>query len=367
MTWAGILRMPACFCLTWFMLAGPVGLLLPAEVSAARVDDLYGGIGLLPEGRQSRLNSAFDGALSQVLVKVTGLPEMGSPAARASLFPDSARLVQQYSMLPDDEVRVEFDSVALLSALDRAGQPVWGVERPLVVLWLAVDAGGGQRIILSEGSQAALQADDDGLDDVRTALSDSASARGLPVVLPLADAEDRSRVSFSDIWGDFRAPVVEASARYGSGAVLIGRTRSLDTAQQGVRWTLVVGGEQTSWQGDLASGPAYAAEFMAKRLATYANSAGSMRVLINDVSSLDEYGQLKKYFQSLNIVERYTISRVDADRIEFELVVRGDKDRLSRTLSASRLLQPVSNSTIDSAPGDVRRPPDLVYAWARER
>jgi hypothetical protein len=365
--WSGLSRVPAGCCLAWFILLGPMGLLAPTNASAARVADLYGGIGLLPEGQQSRLNSAFDGALSQVLVKVTGLPEMGSRAARTSLFTDSAGLVQQYSMLPDDEVRVEFDSAAILSALDRAGQPVWGIDRPLVVLWLAVDAGGGQRVIVSEGSQSPFAADADGLEDVRKTLSDAAAGRGLPVALPLADAEDRSRVSFSDIWGDFRAPVVDASERYGAGAVLIGRARSLSPDQQGVRWTLVVGSEQTSWQGDLPSGPGYAAEFLAKRLATYANSAGSLRVLINNVTSLDAYGQIKKYFGSLNIVESYTVSRVDADRIEFELIVRGDVQRLSRTLDSSRLMRPVPDSVIAAESVSGGRSPDLVYTWSRDR
>jgi hypothetical protein len=349
------------------MLLGPVGLLAPDDASAARVDDLYGGIGILPDGRQNRLNTAFDGALSQVLVKVTGLPEMGSPAARARLFPDSASLVQQYSMLPDDEVRVEFDSAAILRALDRAGQPVWGIERPLVVLWLAIDLGGGQRMIMIEGSLTPDPSDADGLESVRKVLSDAASGRGLPLVLPLVDAEDRSRVSFSDIWGDFRAPVVEASARYGAGAVLIGRTRSLDSTQRGVRWTLVAGNEQASWQGDLGSGPAYAAEFLSKRLATYANSAGSLRVLINGVNSLDTYGQLKKYFQSLNIVESFTVSRVDADRIEFELVVRGDVNRLSRTLDSSRLIRSVQGQAAVVDMTDRGRLPDLEYTWSRDR
>ena len=356
----GASRLPVFLCL---VVLAATGSHIP-EAQAARVNDLYGAVGNLP-GAGARLNIAFDEALGQVLVKVTGLPELASPGARNSLFSDSASIVQRYSMLSDTEVRVEFDSKAIRTALDRAGQPVWGSDRPLVALWLAVDTGGGQRVILAEGSRTPVTADPDALERVRIDLETIAAQRGLPVVLPLVDAQDLRQVSFSDLWGDFRQPVVAASQRYGAEAVLIGRTRSLDPVQQGVRWTLVAGDEQSSWQGDLASGPAHAAEFFAQRFATYADSTGALRVLITDVDSLDTYGRLWSYFRSLNIVESATIARITDDRVEFELVVRGDASRLSRTLNASRQLRAVSNSAAEKYLSVASRRPDLVYAWAR--
>ncbi|HJP04894.1 MAG: hypothetical protein CL799_08970 [Chromatiales bacterium] len=353
---------PVFFCL--MVLAAIGGLTVNAQ--AARVDDLYGAIGNLPKAG-AQLNVAFDEALSQVLVKVTGLPELGGPGARNSLFADSARVVQRYSMLSDTEVRVEFDSKAVRNVLDRAGQPVWGRDRPLVALWLAIDAGGGQRVILAEGSRTPIATDPDALERVCNDLETVADQRGLPIVLPLADAQDLRQVSFSDLWGDFRQPVVAASKRYGAEAVLIGRTRSLDPVQQGVRWTLVAGDEQASWQGDLANGPAYAAEFFAQRLATYADSAGALRVLVTDVDSLDAYGQLQNYFGSLNIVESASVVRVNGDSVEFELVVRGDLSRLSRALDANRQLQSVAIRAAEEYLNTISRRPDLVYAWSTKQ
>ena len=154
-----------------------------------------------------------------------------------------------------------------------------------------------------------------------------------------------------------------SSRRYGAEAVLIGRTRSLDEGQQGVRWSLIAGDEYASWQGTLAGGPAYAAELLARRFATYANSAGALRVLVTGVDSLDAYGQLRNYFRSLNVVESTTVARVAGDQVEFELVVRGDAGRLSRSLDANPRLR-TAVLTTGGAPEAGRRP-DLVYEWSQ--
>lgn len=331
--------------------------LLPAQ--AARVDNLYGATVEMPAGARNSMNAAFDLALAEVLVKVTGQPGAGDAAVRKAL-PSGASLVQQYSRLPENRIRAQFDPRAIRKALDSAGLPVWGEDRPLVAVWLAADAGGGRRVLLSSESSSEFDAADP-LQPVREAVTDTAERRGLPVVIPLMDAQDLSLVSFTDVWGDFRTPVMQASERYRAEAVLIGRTRNLDPLEDRVRWSLTMGADQVSWEGDAASGPARAAEYLAQRFATTASSADSLRVLIKNVDSLEKYGQLKRYFASLNIVEEATLARVNGTELEFDLVVRGDQQRLERSLERNASLQPASSESDGLQFG---RLPDLVYIWA---
>jgi hypothetical protein len=355
-------------------------LLVAPTANAARVAGLYSAVVDMPEGADAPLAMAFDSALSEVLIKVTGLLEAGEQKTRASLFPNSGSVVQQYSMQPDRQVRVEFDQGALRRALDGAGFPVWGGDRPLLAIWLAVDEGGGRRQIIAEGNDM-----ESALPELRQALTDTAGARGLPVVLPLVDAEDLAQVSFADVWGDFRQPVVAASARYGAGAVLIGRTRDTNPSRAGIRWTLLVGDEVASWQGDAYSGPSEAAGFLSRRLATFADSAGALRVLVKDVGSLERYGQLLSYFDSLGVVDEVGIARVSGNDVEFRVVVRGDAERLARALANSRWLEPAdggSGGRSTELPGgiliagpdaqvtdinEVSRLPDLVYSWRQPK
>ena len=341
-------------------------LLLAANAGAARLEGLYAAVVDRPTGVSAPLQAAFAAALSEVLVKITGLSEAGNAPTRASLFPNPGSIVQQYSMLADGQVRVEFDAEAVRRALDGAGLPMWGADRPLVAIWLAVDAGGGQRFILSDVSAAESantpQQSSEQLAELRDQLADAADERGLPVVFPLVDAQDLGRVSFADLWGDFREPVQQGSSRYGADVMLIGRTRSLNPAGQGVRWTLVTGDEEAAWQGDIASGPTEAAIFLSRRQATYADSAGALRVVVTGVATLETYGQLLRYFRSLSIVDDVSVARVDGDQVEFSLVARGDAARLSRELDAGRLL---TRQQLPGVTTETGRLPDLSYSWSQ--
>ncbi len=295
-----------------------------------------------------------------MLVKVSGLSTLGTAAARRSLTSDAAALVRQYSRLADDRVRVDFDAAAVRRLLDEAGQPVWGTERPLLALWYAVDAGSGQREIVSGDAEPVRRDNANARDALREQLLGAADERGLPVVLPLVDAQDLARVSFSDVWGDFREPLLAASGRYDADAVLIGRARSVAADDARVRWTLATRDDYQVWEGSVTDGPVRAAEYLAQRLATYANAAGALRVVIANVDSLDSFGQLSRYFRSLNIVENATVAGVRADRVEFELQVRGDRARLQAALAGSNLLDELSEAAL---PATGRRP-DLMYRWA---
>lgn len=332
--------------------------LVVAPARAVVLDSVYAAEVDMPD--RGGLNAAFDEALGQVLIKVTGVPALGTAAARRSLVSDSAALVRKYSTEADNRVRVEFNGPALQAALDQAGQPVWGADRPLLALWYAVDEGNGRRVVLP----AAAESGEAMLTKLRTRLLESADARGLPVVLPLVDAEDLGQVSFADLWGNFREPLERASRRYGADGILLGRSRSLAPDARRVRWTLTTRTDQFAWEGSVADGPAQAASYLAQSLATYANAADTLRLMVTGVDNLSRYGQVRKHLLALNVVAGAAVARVEEDRVEFDLVVRGDAARLQQALDAGRLLSRAEAQSVPAAPGPGTRLPDLVYRWA---
>jgi hypothetical protein len=186
-------------------------------------------------------------------------------------------------------------------------------------------------------------------------LLDAAAARGLPLVLPLVDAEDLQLVNFADLWGDFTDPVLEASRRYRADAVLIGRARGSDPETAQVRWSLLIGDERIDWNGSVASGPDEAAELLAARLAAGPGTARAMLVAVDGIDSLASYGNVTQYLSALSNVDACEVVEVSGDRVLYNLRVRGDADQLMRVIALRRLLQPV-----DPVPGGAAA--DLYYS-----
>ncbi len=322
-----------------------------ASVDAAQVPDLYQAEVTLPEGDKG-LDQAFAAALRQVLVKLTGRRAAGG-AVIASQLGDPVALVEQYRNVSADRISVGFDAIALRRALDQAGLPVWAEERPATLVWLATDRGQGQRDILTsaDGRGGARGS------SARRLLLNAGKARGLPLILPLVDAQDRGALSFADLWGDFTDPVVQASQRYRADAVLIGRARGADPRRAQVRWTLLSGGQRMDWTGTVASGPDEAADRLAMQLAADAGSKRRLRVKVAGLASFDAYGTISAYLSGLSSVVSCDVVEVIDDRAVFELQVRGSADQLMRTIALRRLLQPADPDIAGAAA-------DLYYVFA---
>ena len=312
--------------------------------SAAQVVDLHSAEVDQPTGSRG-LEQAFAAALAQVVVKVTG-QRLVAIEARLPLLGDPAAMVEQYRSVAPGRLSVGFDAVALRKALDAAELPVWSEERPATLIWLAVDAGRGQRTIVSAAEEEDQPAAGSGVLQqeqaaARTLLLDAASARGLPVVLPLVDGEDLSRVNFADLWGDFTDPVLEASRRYRADAVLIGRARGADPTSSSVRWSLLLGDQRLDWNGTVASGPEEAADRLAAQLAAGPGAARALLVAVDGVADLATYGKVTRYLSGLSNVELCEVLEVDGQRVVYSLTVRGDANQLMRVIALQRLLQPV--------------------------
>src|SRR5690606_26156422 len=229
---------------------GPLPLILMAllawlSVPVAVASSLYTAEAPLERDTAEGRNAAYADALSQVLSRVTGLAEPLAAPEIAELFPDPARYVLQFRPGENGTLWVTFDGAAIERMLRSANVTVWGDDRPLTLVWLAVDWGQGEREIIAAGDvledgEAELAIERDRLphdpspdaalprdpaeaaalprDPARDAallrerVQDAALRRGLPVAFPLLDAEDLGRVSFSDVWGGVGDRLREAAA-----------------------------------------------------------------------------------------------------------------------------------------------------------
>jgi uncharacterized protein len=308
-----------------------VGLILclagtPAE--AARVDGLYEAEVEFAGNR----DAAFRAALGQVLVRITGRRNAAEREEMRPLLADASAYAQQFGQPAPNRLWVAFDGAALEQELGRLGQPVWGTERPSTLLWIAVDAGGGRRFVVASGDEAQQEA------AIREQVLETARGRGVPMVFPLMDAEDRAKASFPEVWGGFEDSIREASTRYGVDAVLVGRLSAGDLGHG--RWTLFMPDGAERWTGGLAESIERISDLFAARFAVV--SSGETRAVyltVSGVESIEDYGRINRFLGSLTAVESLGVEAVEGGEIVFRVALRGDAAMLDEAVRLGGLLR----------------------------
>lgn len=310
-----------------------------------------------PEAR----DAAFVQAFTQVLVKVSGSSGIADQAPIQQALKNPAAYVQQFAYLQPAaqgasgaasadtaaglDLQVRFDPVAIDRLLTSNGLPLWGRERPLVIFWLGVSRGNGQRFILgSDGDSSHPQA--------RQAAEQAAQARGLPIFLPLMDLQDQGAVSFSDLGGGFMGPVRQASARYEANAILAGVVRPAGGQWSG-RWQLAFRSQTQQWTSSgaseaeaLAGGINGAADRLASMLAVSGSAATgqALFVQVDGVHDAATFARIEHLLGKLTPIRTAQLVSVDGGQAVFRVVPRGQAGDVARNLGLVSWLQALQSS-----------------------
>ena len=187
---------------------------LALPIHAVEVPSLFTAEVPLNERSDNPRDDAYKAALTEVLMRVSGSLLSTDEEAIDELFPVPSAYVTQFQPGAEDSLWVSFDGEAIERVLRAAGQMVWGNDRPLTLVWLAVDWGQGEREIIAAGDPERSRQQSRSIDRnrlLRERVLEIAEKRGLPLAFPLLDTEDLQSVTFSDIWGGFDERIVDAS------------------------------------------------------------------------------------------------------------------------------------------------------------
>jgi len=324
-----------------YWLLALIGVMTTVSAPAVEVASLFTAEVPLDRQEQDPRAAAYDAALRQVVLRVSGSDVLADADLYEALFPDPAAYVVQFQPGANDTLVVTFDGQALERALRSAGQTVWGGDRPLTLVWLAVDWGQGEREIV--GAADAVERPDDGRSanrnrQLRDRVLDVAARRGLPVAFPLLDSEDLARIEFSDVWGGFDERVFAASARYDVNSILIGRVRASGTEQ--ARWTYYFGDEQRNWNGPAETAMAQVSDLLASQFAIGGNEAlRAVTLSVSGITTVEAYGDVQQTLANINVIERFTVAEVAGDRVTFRVAAHGGAERLARALRFEGLVE----------------------------
>ena len=310
---------------------------------AVEVADLYETeLAVTGQGRTER-HQTVRMALAEVLIKVSGNEQVALLPGIPELLGRSLQFLQQYryrtetartdareASEPQQWLWMRFNQAGLDKALRDIKVPIWGRTRPSTLLWLAVEQD-GQRSLQGGSDESELLA----------SITGQAKRRGIPLVLPLLDLEDQQRIKASDVWINFQDNILNASARYPSEAVLVGRLLDLGDGRWQGRWSLNLGGQSydCSPTGRLETALAYGIEgtasTLAERFVRVADSKpGELHILVKDIRNLADFARSERSLRALNGVIEVHTGQIDGDRILFAVKARGDRQSL---LEAVRL------------------------------
>ena len=350
-----------------FLASGLVGLALLAWIGASRavtVTGLYDAEVPVASQDAAERDRALRGALLEVVVRVSGQRRVPPTGVLSGALQNPSRFVQEfgYGSLPDagsgarpsagggGRLWVRFDPGAVNELLRQAGLPVWGRSRPATVVWLAVERD-GQREIVSASDPGTLGA----------AVQSRARARGVPILLPTLDAEDRARVRVDDVWGDLTDKVSAASRRYQADVVVLAQARERIPELWETRWTVVAGGAPERYTVDgerlekvVAEGVDRVTDRVAARFAHSAVAEPTPGATVEGplpdlvvigVESFDAYVRARRQIEGSNGVSSVQTVRLDPGRATFRLRAQGDRESISRSLVLGRTLVPVEGSS----------------------
>lgn len=302
--------------------------------------------------------AAFEQGFIEVLVRVSGNSQVPTQLDISK----AARYVSQYRYLPlkqvaqpvsipDEQVMppakyrlwIQFNEGAIKQLLRDSNLPIWGQQRPSVLLWLAVRDGRNRYILRDQDASA-----------IKEAVSSETQRRGLPVIWPKVDQADQQYVSFADVWGSFWQPILRASERYGVDAVVVGRMNWQDGGWQ-VDWSMNLDKTSTSWKLRaldlkllMASGIDVATDQISRRFAVLdgVDNTGQLIVQVNGINHIKTYARINQYLSSLAPVKNVYVSHINDSAVKFHVALSGDKNDLKRIIALGQTLVPDQTVTV---------------------
>ncbi len=309
---------------------------------------------------------AYQVAFRRMIVKVTGdAGWLGRARVRAAAD-NAGDYVQAFAYITGEAagpaagqrfIEVQFAAPLINQLLAAENIPVWGSNRPSVLVWMVLqDETGRRRLPDSEFGAEIVEF-----------MRRFGEERGLPILFPLHDIEDRRMLPADAIWAQDERAIKAASSRYNPDSILAGRVLFTATGELVGLWQFLFMGEAQVFDGYDSELDAYLEQPLARitsRLAGHfalvpgGQSEQSARLRVEGVRTFADYSALVEYIRGVDLVRAADIVAVDGESLELLLDLQGDADQLSDLLALDRDLAPANgNENAD--------PALLHYRWMR--
>ncbi|WP_289156648.1 DUF2066 domain-containing protein [uncultured Pseudoalteromonas sp.] len=317
------------------LLISAISFIFCFSVSAVEVTDLYQDILKVDDKSRDTRLAASRKALLNVLVKVSG----DESADQNKLAQQRTKNISDYMLKFEYDEKangqlnlvVKFEARKINELIKELNLPLWGVQRPLVAIWLGIEDNWRRELVTQESYPQLEQL-----------IYDKAGRRGLPVVVPLLDLQDRRLVGIPEVWGNFSEPVEEASRRYSAERSITARMyQEPDSETWILDWRFTnddlfdsnrLEGDKQQIVGQMIDSLALglANEYAIDPNAYYEQAAATLT--LKGTQSFVDIELAKRRLQSLSVVTQATIMRKTAEFVEFKLNHTGSVGDLKKGL-----------------------------------
>ncbi|MGH8271196.1 MAG: DUF2066 domain-containing protein [Gammaproteobacteria bacterium] len=337
-----------------------------APVGARAATEVYAAATPVPDQSADARSQAFARDLAAVFVKVSGNLQVTQVAGLAATLAQADKLVLEYRYRQASaggglELWAHFDQKAVNAALAAAGQPVWGGNRPTVIVWLLTPAG-----IVG----------DDPANPVAAALHKAAAERGVPLILPLLDLADQQQVSAFDIRSFFLSALKTASQRYGTQTMLVGSVTAAADRSFTSQWQLTLGQTTTPFastgaspQAAAAAGVEQAATLLAQEFAYLPTSAaaGDLLLKVDGIANFETEVAVRRIVAGVQGVKNLRLARIAGARVAWRVSYAGTAEDFARRLALAggltRLAMSPAVPASVMAPAAATRLPELDFRY----
>ncbi len=308
--------------------------------------DLYSGDVSVASQSAADRDQALPGALRQVLQKLSGLRNLPATAALDDSLRSASNLlisyqyqnVEQLGPKGNESRQLHLIARFLPAEVDRLVQsnslPRWPQQRPAVQIWVIVDDGLSRTLQPVEYEfawQAAEQV---------------ATERGLPIIWPQLDDEEKQLIDTTLVWGGFTDYLIEKGAPP-DGVAIVAAER--EGPVWNLRWTLASGQQFWNWRSAdtqlssaMANGIQQMADNMSAATTIQASEQGKWTydISVANLRGSADYTRCLNYLQDNGLVTAVDVLGAEPGLVHFRLQLNASPEYLAEAFSRGTVLVP---------------------------
>ncbi|MCK5697916.1 MAG: DUF2066 domain-containing protein [Gammaproteobacteria bacterium] len=307
-------------------------------------------------------NELINKGFASVLVKVSGNSKILTSPKYHSLVAKAHSALSQFrydyiASARDVSVKekwfwVRFNPKVIDDLLNTSNIPIWNRVRPKTLVWFSQEIA-GQRYLHDQYDAP----------EIYSILHNKANQRGISLMYPFLDLQDRSNVSINDIWNNFNDKILFASKRYQAQSVLTSRIFQDSKGAWISQWSFLILGEIHNWEITdkslttvLEAGIDKLADKLAQQLAqtNHESTQSNLLVQISNIKDFKDFQRLDDYFRGLATVKSLSLVKLEHDKIVYNINHLGKVYSFVQEISLGDLLNPVEQAHNDFSYDDYK-------------